>query len=210
MSQSPPPKQRNSKKLPHFVALRLNDIHDLFALPRHNAFQDNYLPLSGIDQIALQLKMAHLREGVHVTFILPAGIDQTTDSQADIQAAVKRYCNTRLDHLMFELKARQLRVIRSLQVGVIILGISLALAAAISRTEGIVDWLRTLLSNSISIFGSVALWSPADAFLFSLRPLYNDIEIYFAIRDMTFDIQYEDPNSRPIPVDVLHYKRGRR
>ena len=195
MSQSPPPKQRNSKKLPHFVALRLNDIHDLFALPRHNAFQDNYLPLSGIDQIALQLKMAHLRQGIHVTFILPASTDPIPDLKTDIQAAVKRYCDTRINNLMFELKAQQLRVVRSLQVGVIILGVSLALAAAISRTESIVDWLRMLLSNSISIFGSVALWSPTDAFLFGLRPLYNDMYIYHSIREMSFEIQYENPDS---------------
>jgi len=40
----------------------------------------------------------------------------------------------------------------------------------------------------------VALWSPTDAFLFGIRPLYNDFHIYEAIRDMTFDIQYEKPN----------------
>jgi hypothetical protein len=72
----------------------------------------------------------------------------------------------------------------------LILGLSLALAAAVTRAEGMADWLRTLLSNSISIFGSVALWSPTDAFLFGMRPLYDDVRICKAIRDMTFEIQY--------------------
>ena len=40
------------------------------------------------------------------------------------------------------------------------------------------------------IFGSVALWSPTDAFLFGMRPLYDDVRICKAIRDMTFEIQY--------------------
>ena len=197
-------------KGPASVTLRLNDIHDLFALPRHNAFQDNYLPLSGVDQIALQLRYARLRKGLHVTFILPESADQDPNLHTEIQAALQRYCNVRLDNLLVELKARRLSVVRSLQVGVLILGVCLAVAAAISRTEGIVDWLRTLLSNSISIFGSVALWSPADAFLFGLRPMYADVRIYYAIRDMTFDIQYEEPDAIPVIVNQTAYLRGRR
>ena len=197
-------------KGPASVTLRLNDIHDLFALPRHNAFQDNYLPLSGVDQIALQLRYARLRKGLHVTFILPESADQDPNLHTEIQAALQRYCNVRLDNLLVELKARRLTVVRSLQVGVLILGVCLAVAAAISRTEGIVDWLRTLLSNSISIFGSVALWSPADAFLFSMNPMYKDFEIYRAIREMTFDIQYEKPAANfAIPEQPI-YLKGRR
>ena len=188
---------------PFIVTLKLNHINDLFAMPRHNAFQDNYLPLSGIDQIALQLKYARLRYGLHVTFVLPDETNDGTDIHAEVQAALTRYCNIRLDNLILELRARKLTVVRSLQVGVLILGGCLALAAAVSRTEGIVEWLRTLLSNSISIFGSVALWSPADAFLFSMRPLGNDIQIYSAIRDMTFDIQYETPDAIPVITNKL-------
>ncbi len=202
--------KRQNGKGPASVTLRLNDIRDLFAMPRHNAFLDNYLPLAGIDQIALQLRYARLRNGLHVTFILPESADNDPNLHSEIQAALQRYCNIRLDNILIELMARRLTVVRSLQVGVLILGISLALAATISRAEGIVEWLRTLLSNSISIFGSVALWSPADAFLFSMRPLYNDLEIYRAIRKMTFDIQYEKPASNfAIPEQPI-YLKGRR
>ncbi len=200
--------RRGARNLPHEITLGLHDIHDLFALPRHNAFHENYLPLSGVDQIALQLKYARLRNGLHVTIVLPEGTNQEPDLHAEVQTAIQRYCNTRINNLMFELKARQLTVIRSLQVGVLVLGISLALAAAVSRTEFLVDWLRNLLANSISIFGTVALWTPADAFLFGMRPLYNDIHICQAISDMTFDIQYEkfDPTVTNQPI----YRRGRR
>lgn len=207
--QQPTRERRSAKDLPHEVTLRLHDIHDLFALPRHNAFHENYLPLSGVDQIALQLKYARLRNGVHVTLILPEGTNQEPNLHAEVQTAIHRYCNTRIHNLMYELKARQLTVIRSLQVGVMVLGISLALAAAVSRTEFLVDWLRNLLSNSISIFGTVALWTPADAFLFGMRPLYNDIHICQAIAEMTFDIQYEKFDPTVVP-DQSIYRRGRR
>jgi hypothetical protein len=175
----------------------------LFAPPRYDPFQENYLPLSGIDQIALQLKMARLHNGVHVTFVLPASTAQPADLHAEIQTALKRYCDVRLANLDIEVKARGLRVVRSLQTGVLILGISLALAAAISRADFMVEWLRMLLSNSISIFGSVAFWSPTDAFLFGMRPMYNDVRIYKAIRDMTFDIQFEKPDPVSVTANTL-------
>ncbi len=200
--------KRQNGKGPASVTLRLNDIHDLFAMPRHNVFQDNYLPLAGIDQIALNMKFARPRYGLHVTLILPATDNQTTDQQADIQAAIERYCNARLHYLALELKARKISTVRSLQGGLVILGISLALAAAITQIEGIADWLRMLLSNTISIFGTVALWSPTDAFLFGLKPLYNDIRVYSAIRDMTFEVQYEQPNLMSVTANQPIFERG--
>jgi hypothetical protein len=206
MSQSSP---RSNRMLPYNITLRLNDIHDLFALPRYNAFQENFLPLSGIDQLAHQLKLAQIRHnGLHVTFMLPESAKQDRIQESEVQTAIQRYCNARLNHLMIELKARQLNIIRSLEVGVIILGISLALAAAISHSETIIEWLRTLLSNSIGIFGSVALWSPADAFLFGIRPLYHELHVYRAIGVMRFDIQYEEPNSTSILSDQPIFARG--
>ncbi|MBI1276875.1 MAG: hypothetical protein GC179_01975 [Anaerolineaceae bacterium] len=193
MAQTAPSERGERRVEPYPLTLRLNDMQDLFALPRHNAFQEDYLPVSGIDQIAHQLKLARLRHdgSLHVTFILPENSKQDDELSAAVQAAIKRYCETRLANLAIDLKSRQISVIRGLQVGVLILGISLALAAAVSRAEGMVDWLRNLLSNSISIFGTVALWSPADAFLFGMRPLYTELRIYQIICDMSFDIQYE-------------------
>lgn len=191
------PSRRNRNRSPHTITLRLNDIHDLFAEPRLNPFLEDYLPVPGIDQIALQLRYARLNDGVHVTLVLPTNGTPSTDLRAEVQAALKRYCDLRLANLDTEIKARGLRVVRSLQIGIIILGISLALAAAISSGEFFAPWLRTLLSNSISIFGTVALWSPTDAFLFGMRPMYNDVRIYKAIQHMTFDIQY---TGTPIPA----------
>ncbi len=208
MSQLSPLQQRKDKFSPHLVTLRLHDIRDLFSMPRHDAFQENYLPLSGIDQIALNMKFARPRYGLHVTLILPVTDNQTTDQQADIQAAIERYCNARLNYLTLELKSRKISTVRSLQGGLVILGISLALAAAITQIEGMADWLRMLLSNTISIFGTVALWSPTDAFLFGLKPLYNDIRVYSAIRDMTFEVQYEQPDSMPVTVNQPIFERG--
>ena len=201
---------RNNRLSPRTITVRLHDLHDLFAMPRHNAFLENYLPLSGIDQIAQELKLMRSHEIVKVNFVLPQLTEPVGDQHAQVQSAIQRYCDNRLRSLIIDLKVWQVSVIRSLQIGVVILGVSLGLAAAISRTESIVSWLRTLLSNSISIFGSVALWSPADAFLFGMRPLYNEIRTYKAIRDIDFDIQYEKAGSNSTIADQPIFGRGRR
>jgi hypothetical protein len=203
MTNTSPLQGRDRKISRQTIELRLNDIHDLFALPRHNAFQENYLPLSGVDQIALELKLARRHQESHVTIILPPSADQGRDLHAEVQVALRRYCDNRLDNLTIHLKARQINVVRSLQTGVIILGISLALAAGISNWRFLAPWLRMLLSNSISIFGSVALWSPTDAFLFGMRPLYNDIKIFKTIRDIDFDIQFEKPDLVAVTASTL-------
>ena len=201
---------RDSKMSTRTITVRLHDLHDLFAMPRHNAFLDNYLPLSGIDQIAQEMKLMRRHESIRVSFVLPQPGDPVGDQHAEVRAAIQRYCDVRPNNLIVDLKVRQISVIRSLEIGIIILGITLGLAAAISRTESIVSWLRTLLSNSISIFGSVALWSPADAFLFGMRPLYNEIRTYKAIRDIDFDIHYENAASDPVTANQPILGRGRR
>jgi hypothetical protein len=197
MSRTGTRQGRGGRSTTHSITLKLNDLHDLFSPPRLNPFRDDYLPLNGVDQIALQLRKARLRDGLHVTFVLPAPVDHEDELKAEVQTAIKRYCDTRLEYLLYDLKARQLAVIRSLEIGLAILAGSLALGAAITRSETMSEAIRTLLSNAVSIFGSVALWSPADAFLFGIRPMYHDVSNYRAIRDMTFGIEYEklDPTS---------------
>jgi len=80
------------------------------------------MPLSGIDQIALQLRVMRPRRLVHVHFMVPVGTESSANVHAQIEAAIKRYCDVRLSNLSIELKARQLTVIRGLQTGVIVSG----------------------------------------------------------------------------------------
>jgi hypothetical protein len=196
-------RRRTGRSETYTLTLKLNDLHDLFVPPRLNPFHDDYLPMNGVDQIALQLRQARLHDGLHVTFLLSAPVEHEDALKAEVQTAIKRYCNTRLDYLAFDLKARQQTVIRSLEIGLMILAGSLALGAAITRSETMSEAVRTLLSNVVGIFGSVALWSPTDAFLFGIRPMYHDVRNYRAIRDMTFDIQYDQLDPTPLAASKV-------
>ena len=88
-----------------------------------------------------------------------------------------------------DLAARRRRTWRNLGVGLLILAVSLALGAGITSLDFLSAGLRALLSNAVSILGTVALWTPVDAWLFGLRPLQSTIRVYTAIRNATVEIR---------------------
>lgn len=182
------------KKPPHRITLKLNDIQDLFVSPSRNPYEPKYMPMPVIDELMLKLKLAHLKHGLHVTFLMPASAGHPAELEHQIKAGLKRYCDVALAHLHIELEAKNRSVIMSLEIGLGILAASLGLAAAVSNFGFLAEWLRNLLSNAISIFGSVALWSPVDAFLFGIRPLYKNVRICKAISHMHFEVQLDKPS----------------
>lgn len=177
------------------LTVKLNTIQHLFWASQLDAFQPAYQPDSGIDQIVLSLKSGRLNGDLHVTFLLPAAEESNVHLKAEVDAALKRYCTVQIQKRSAALHAKHQSVVRRLLIGLLILGLALGLAAAISNAEFIASWLRNLLSNSISILGTVALWSPVDNFLFGLSPLARDVKIYQVIKSMTFDIQFQHDTS---------------
>jgi len=168
------------------LTIHLNRIEDLFAPPQVDPFHKGFHTLSGIGQIASALQRKVPRDGLHVTFMLPESAPKAEKS--DVQAAIVRYCDVILSTTQAELDARRELTHRNLVTGTGILGLSLLIAASLTKMEFLSDALRNLLSNSISILGTVALWGPADALLFGLRPLRRSIRIYTAIRSMAFEL----------------------
>lgn len=177
------------------LTVKLNTPQHLFEPSQQDAFQADYYPDSGIDQIVLCLQSGRLNDDLHVTFLLPASEKANVHLNAGIDAALKRYCAVQIQKRSALFHSQRQSVVRRLLIGLLLLGLGLGLAAAISTTELISPWLRNLLSNSISILGTVALWSPVDNFLFGLSPLARDVKIYQAIEKMTFDIQFKPDSS---------------
>ncbi len=169
------------------MTIHLNQIEDLFAPPQVDPFHERYHVLSGIGQVASALQAKVPRDGLHVIFVLPDSAPKV--EKAAVQAAIVRYCDVMITNTQAELDARRQVTQRNLGVGMGILAASLGLAASVTRMEFLSAPLQNLLSNSISILGTVALWSPVDALLFALRPLRRTIRIYSAIKAMTFEIQ---------------------
>ncbi len=183
-----------NRRSPSFT-LHLNDIHELFSSVQNDPFHPHYRLQSGIEEIATYLKSEGRAVQLHVTLVLPPSDDNVSELQQTVQKAVERYCDVCIQHQRYEYSTRRHNVIHSLQIGLGILAGSLALATVIANTTYISDGLRNLFSNAVSIFGSVALWSPTDSFLFGLRPLAIELRTYQNIRASTFEIQYASTSS---------------
>lgn len=172
------------------ISIQLRRIEDLFSVPAVNPFDAGYQTASGIDQIAARLSVMRLRRGLNITVGLPASAPRPEGLTAAAQTAIQRYCDATLADRQLDLAARRRRTWRNLGVGLLILAASLGLGAGITSLDFLSAGLRALLSNAVSILGTVALWTPVDAWLFGLRPLQSMIRIYTAIRNATVVIQY--------------------
>ena len=171
------------------ISIQLRRIEDLFSIPAVDPFDPGYQTASGIEQIAARLGVMRLRRGLNITVGLPASAARPEGLNAAAQAAIQRYCDATLADRQLDLAARRRRTWRNLGVGLLILAASLGLGAGITSLDFLNPGLRALLSNAVSILGTVALWTPVDAWLFGLRPLQSSIRVYTAIRNATLDIQ---------------------
>ena len=92
---------RDSKMSTRTITVRLHDLHDLFAMPRHNAFLDNYLPLSGIDQIAQEMKLMRRHESIRVSFVLPQPLSARALNAANTGSMFRTISGTPLTLLTY-------------------------------------------------------------------------------------------------------------
>ncbi|MEZ4669332.1 MAG: hypothetical protein R3E39_15615 [Anaerolineae bacterium] len=172
--------------------IKLARVEDLFSLPPLDPFDARYPARSGMEQIATFVRANAIRDGLHITFVLPAATPRQDMLKVEIQSAIARYCDDIINSTRIELTERRQTTYHNLAVGTLILAVSLALGAVVSNAEFISGGIRNLLSNTISILGTVAVWTPTDALLFGQRPLRKTIKIYTAIRNMSFDIHCTD------------------
>ncbi|MCA0457735.1 MAG: hypothetical protein LCI00_27465 [Chloroflexi bacterium] len=188
---------RENQPRQHTFTLHLNDIHELFAPIQHDPFHPHYRMNSGLDEIASDLKSARSsgrNVKLHIVIVLPPSDVNKAELQQAAQVAIARYCEVRIQRQRLEYETRRHNVLHSLQIGLGILAASLGLATVVTNSPHLSDGVRNLLSNALSIFGSVALWSPTDAFLFGLRPLAIELRTYEVICASTFEIQFAPPN----------------
>ncbi len=174
----------------HEIRLELNDIRDLFRPSTANdPFLPNYRALPGIEQIALYMKGGNRRDQVKVTITLTQKPDASDDGQERLRDALARYCDARTEENMAEMHFRRQKGWRDFQRGLTIAIIFLALAAAISTQSFLPKSVGDFLSTTFTIFGSVALWHPAESLLFDWYPYLHQARIYRTLKSLPFDIQ---------------------
>jgi len=158
----------------------------------NDPYQPGFHTQSGMERLAQAISQQHVRGESKVIFTLPASSAQPEKSLTDVQAAVRRYAEVIESQAQIEVSSRRRSIMQNIWLGILILGLSLTLGASLTTTELFSPNMRNLLANTVSILGTVALWSPVDALLFGLRPLHKTRRTMQTIRAATIELQYRD------------------
>jgi hypothetical protein len=176
------------KELFREITLHLDDIQDLFTDPEPGS--ERYV--SGMDYLYSELKTSSPRERLHEKFKVTIEIPQEKIAEGLLERTrekVKRYCRFKIEENHKELIALHHQGVASLWMGLIVLVICLVLAFTFTliAQSGINKLLEGLLQIVAVLFvasaGWVALWQPAEIFLYDWWPFRRDMRIYELIAD---------------------------
>ncbi|HEY6408429.1 MAG TPA: hypothetical protein VIY29_13255 [Ktedonobacteraceae bacterium] len=171
-----------SKEQLHEVTLHLDDIQDLFADPE--AGSDRYV--SGMDYLYSEVRVHTRHDKVKVTIELPKA--KITEGLLEkTREKIKRYCQFKAEQSHKELIVLRHQGVaalkRSIVVGVICL--VLAVISTLISQSGMNNILEALFIVIATLLvlsaGWVALWMPAEIFLYDGWPFQQDMRIYHQI-----------------------------
>ena len=177
-----------SAELLRNVTVRLDDVDELFEEPEIGA--ERYV--SGIEElyraVKTQTRVFKQPRSYQVTIELP--LEKITDGLAEeFSAKIKRYCQFKIEESQQGLKTLRLQGLDSVRVGVLVLIPCLILGVLCTwlAQTGINNALQALVIVAAAIFilsaGWVALWMPAEFFLYDTWPFQQDMRVYQQIAD---------------------------
>jgi hypothetical protein len=183
-----------SAELRDTVTVRLDDVDELFAEPEIGA--ERYV--SGIEDlyraVKTQTRVFKQPRSYQVTIELP--LEKITDGLAEeVSAKIKRYCQFKIEESQQGLKTLRLQGLDSVRDGVLVLLPCLILGVLCTwlAQTGIHNVLQALFIVVAAIFilsaGWVALWMPAEFFLYDTWPFQQDMRVYQQIADTELAIR---------------------
>jgi len=165
------------------VTVRLDDVQDFFVDPDPGS--DRYV--SGMEELYRAVKI-HTRvltrpDKYQVRIELP--LEKITDGLVeDLSAKIRRYCQFKAEESHQELLVLRHQGVDSVRVGVFVLVPSLVLGIICTwlSQSGINSVLQAMFLVVAVVFilsaGWVALWMPAEFFLYDTWPFQQDMRVY--------------------------------
>jgi len=144
--------------------------------------------VSGIDYLYSEIKTCSWRDKLKVTIELPQS-HVTEDLEERTRQKLKRFCRFKIEENHRDLIALHRQGVASLWVGfaVLVICVMLAFAFNLVAQSGANKILEELFQIIAVLFaasaGWVALWQPAEIFLYDWWPFRQDMRIYKQIAD---------------------------
>jgi hypothetical protein len=172
------------------IHLHLNDIQELFAEPAADPFDPETRYLSGMEELWARLHEIKPRERdeVSVSISLPADKIEL-GLEAQTRLALQRYGEAQMRACQSELAQIRLKAPRQLIYSIVIVLLGTTLGALILASQLLPAALNTMLASGLSIFAWVALWQPAQIYIYDWIPLVSDKRLYGMLREIPLEIR---------------------
>ncbi len=141
----------------------------------------------GMQELLNELAGRGPRTVGRVAIVLPADAIGP-DCQRRLASALDTYCALRLRETANELEATLRDTRRALLVGMLVLGVGLALSGAV-LASALPHAIRTLLGDGLFlVMAWVGAWYPLDVFIHQTRPQRQTRQLLSAARQLELDV----------------------
>lgn len=173
------------------INLHLKEIKYLFVDPELNPFERKWLQISGVEEAVNHLRTRkRLGDIIKLNIFLPPGqIDP--DTQNKTADALASYCDFRILQNQLQLEIGRAEGWRAVMIGLIFSCICLLMAGGAYFLGPLSDALFVVFVGFFTILIWMAIWNPAEIFLYGLQPYRLEIRNYKALRNAEIVIREE-------------------
>jgi hypothetical protein len=173
------------------IDLHLKEIKHLFVDPEMNPFEDQRLQISGAEEAANHLRTKERKvDKIRLNIFLPGGqIDP--DLQSRTKDALSRYCDFKILQNQRQLEIERAAGWRAVMIGLIFSAVCLLMVSVIYLLGPLSETLLVIFVGFFTILIWMAIWNPAEAFLYGLPPYRLEIRTYEALKNAEVAIKEE-------------------
>ena len=173
------------------IDLHLEEINHLFVDPELNPFAYQRLQISGAEEAANYLRTKKREvDRIRLTIFLPSE-QIPPDLQSRTADALSRYCDFKISENQRRLSIERAAGWREVTIGLIFSALCLLVALTVYLLGALDEALFAVFVGFLSILIWMAMWNPAEAFLYGLQPHKLEIRTYKALKNAEVIIKDE-------------------
>jgi hypothetical protein len=173
------------------IDLHLTEIKYMFVDPELNPFENPELQISGVEEAANFLRIRKRKVGkIKLNIFLPLG-QINSDLQSKTVDALSRYCDFMIHQNQRQLEIGRAEGWRAVLIGLIFAAICLLMIAVAYLMGQFSETLLVIFVGFFTILIWMAIWRPAEAFLYGLQPYKLEIRTFEALKNAEVVIKEE-------------------
>jgi hypothetical protein len=179
--------------MPHSkdIVLHLAQVDHLFTPPEVTPFSPGWRSVPGVEMIYQQwLNDRRAQTGRLTLYLASSGEALTSPEQ--IHSAFCRYSDQEIEQNQTSINILRRVARRSAIIGLSILAFFLTGSMVVAQLPFVPEWLATMLQESFIVAAWVAMWRPAELYLYEWRPF--KLRIYFLqyLRQLEIEVKPEN------------------